>query len=93
MINEKSFINGAKILVKNIRDVNDELACFYCANMLELFIPLVPMLSDSLKAEVVFFSKELLSCQEKHDWASMCDYLEFELPHLISQLKVELNGS
>ncbi|MGL5949292.1 MAG: hypothetical protein ACRCYV_09755 [Aeromonas sp.] len=93
IFNKPSFVKGAILLANTLRLGKDETACLYCSDLLKKLIPLLAFLSDELRTQVVIVSKEMLACQERHDWVGMYDYLEFELTEIIEKIDKELNHS
>lgn len=86
MIDAASFKTGAGALAAMLREGRDEEACFECGRMLQLLMPLMANLPAELQSSLLLLAKQLLQCQERHDWTGMCDYLEFELPALLDEI-------
>lgn len=86
MIDVASFKAGADVLAAMLREGKDEEACFECGRMLQQLTPLMANLPAELQSSLLLQAKQLLQCQERHDWAGLCDYLEFELPVLLDEI-------
>ncbi|MNG97681.1 hypothetical protein D3C79_568010 [compost metagenome] len=86
MIDVTSFKAGADALAAMLREGKDEEACFECGRMLQLLTPLMANLPAQLQSSLLLLAKQLLQCQERHDWIGLCDYLEFELPVLLDDI-------
>lgn len=86
MIDVASFKVGTDALAVMLREGKDEEACFECGRMLQLLTPLMVNLCAELQSSLLHLAKQVLQCQERHDWAGLCDYLEFELPVLLDDI-------
>ncbi|QLH65290.1 hypothetical protein [Aeromonas veronii] len=86
MIDVASFNMGADAIVAMLREGQDEMACFECGNLLQRLMPLMANLPAELQSSLLHLAKQLLQCQERHDWAGLNDYLEFELPALLDEI-------
>ena len=90
MIDVASFKTGAENLAIMLREGRDESACFECGRLLQLLTPLMIHLPAELQVCLVTLAKQLLQCQERHDWVGLCDYMEYELPHLLDEIELAL---
>lgn len=86
MIDVASFKVGTDAMVVMLREGKDEMACFECGNLLQRLTPLMANLPAGLQSSLLHLAKQLLQCQERHDWTGLCDYLEFELPALLDEI-------
>ncbi|MCJ2366535.1 MULTISPECIES: hypothetical protein [Aeromonas] len=86
MIDVASFKVGTDALAALLREGKDEEACFECGRMLQLLTPLMTNLPVELQSSLLLLARQLLQCQERHDWVGLSDYLEFELPVLLDDI-------